>query len=90
MDPLSVSAGVGGLLGLTLQLVNITQSFVSSLIGASEKIKDFHNEVFSLCELLKRLHSDILQNEQIKTAFEQCGSAVISHATSVINSCEDI
>lgn len=63
MDPLSLSTGVGGLLGLTLQLVKSTHQYISCSAKASKNIGDFLNEARSLCEVLRRLDSVVSQNE---------------------------
>jgi hypothetical protein len=47
-DPLSVAAGIGGLLALTLQIVQINKGYIDSVKNAPKIVGTYHRELLTL------------------------------------------
>jgi hypothetical protein len=62
-DPLSIAAGVAGLLGITIQLLDFGGKFVSDLKESSTAPQEFLNEVKSLSDVLAQLR-DFLRHQE--------------------------
>lgn len=76
MDPLSISAGAAGFLGLTIQIGQILKDYISGVHSAAEEAQNLLREAEVLTEVLKRLMellgSDDLQNQTFEKASVLC------------------
>lgn len=55
MDPLSIAAGVAGLVSLTIQLVQLSSAYVGSVRGASNSVRTLNQELLALQRVLTQL-----------------------------------
>lgn len=69
-DPLSVAAGIGGLLALTLQTVHINKSYIDSVKNAPKIVRTYHRELLMLQSSLTLLR-DRLLNRHILDYLDQ-------------------
>jgi hypothetical protein len=77
MDPFSITAGVAGLLSITIQLIQIAGKFKHN--SRSEQLYDFIFELNSLAEVLKRLQG-FLSTQEHTQYFDQI-SVFVSSST---------
>ena len=57
MDPLSISTGVAGLIGLALQVAPILHAYISDVASARTDIQTYLREVDALSQVSELLHS---------------------------------
>jgi hypothetical protein len=62
-DPLSVAAGIGGLLALTLQMVHINKGYIESVKNAPKIVGTYHRELLMLQSSLTLLRDRLLNRD---------------------------
>ncbi|KAI5779969.1 hypothetical protein DFH27DRAFT_584918 [Peziza echinospora] len=82
MDPLSISAGVAGFLGLGIQIAQILGRYISEVKSAPEDAKALFTEVNSLNAVLSQL-TEFLETQEISAEFSETSVLV-----SVIEMCQ--
>ena len=71
IDPFTLATGVVGILGLAIQVAQITSTYVDGVRYAPEYIENFRRELDSLTKVLEKLDS-FLKNERAKgPAFDE-------------------
>jgi hypothetical protein len=88
-DPLSIAAGVGGLLALTLQVVQINKAYIDSVKNAPKVINAYHRELAMLRSSLALL-DDRLSNPVVKdylTQKHQQSPCTLQNAKDGIDGC---
>jgi hypothetical protein len=69
-DPLSVSASIVGLIGLTNEVLKIVGEYTSGVKSAHEDATRIHRELTALCFVLQQM-CDLLRREQLQgTSFD--------------------
>lgn len=63
MDPVSIASGIAGLITLALQVGDTVNTYVTAIRSRSQDIKELHDELLLLGDVLSRLR-DFLQSEQ--------------------------
>ncbi|CCX10120.1 Similar to hypothetical protein FOXB_01642 [Fusarium oxysporum Fo5176]; acc. no. EGU87848 [Pyronema omphalodes CBS 100304] len=83
MDPLSLSAGVAGFLGLAIEVTKILNAYIKDVNDAPKETSELKTKVSILSHVLEKL-VDILQSDDVEaiTFGEQ------SLLFSVVSSCE--
>ncbi len=75
-DPVSISFGVAGILGLAIQLSPIVASYVNGVRHAPENVQNLRQELDALIKTLERLDS-FLKSESAKgPAFNDLPSSI--------------
>lgn len=65
MDPVSLSSGIAGLLTLAIQVSSVIADFAIAVKEGPEDIKELHQELLLLGEVLSQLQ-DFLHSEKVK------------------------
>jgi hypothetical protein len=81
-DPMSVAAGVAGLLSLTIQLLDVAQQYTHDVKNAEEEVVAFIRELTGLSDVLKRLDAFL----KTKDSFAASGTPAL---LKIRYSCED-
>lgn len=79
MDPFTLATGIAGLIGLAIQLGQITTDYVACVVGADISIGRFQAEVSNLSEVLKELKAFLEAQKSAIVFFSE--TAVIRKAT---------
>jgi hypothetical protein len=77
MDPFSLSAGIAGLVSITLEVTQITYEYISSAANATKDIWDFHREICGLHQVLLQFHAKIVASPEVEKAFSRYGGTSI-------------
>ena len=70
-DPLSIAASIAGLIGLTLQVVDINKRYIDSIRNAPKAIKAYHREVVMLQAAINALQ-DRLKDPELRAHLADC------------------
>ncbi|PYI23530.1 hypothetical protein BO99DRAFT_181339 [Aspergillus violaceofuscus CBS 115571] len=84
MDPLSISSGVAGLIGLALQVAPVLQSYVSNFKSAREDVQDYLDEVGALSQVLDRMYTFLDSSCMTSDRFQTTEAVLLQ----TIKSCE--
>ena len=77
MDPLSLAAGLAGLLSLTIELISICHGYVSGARKAQKSVQGFMLELMSLKKVLSDLQDKVILEPDIAEAFDgRCSSTM--------------
>jgi uncharacterized phage infection (PIP) family protein YhgE len=83
-DPLSMAAGIAGLLSLSLQLTKVISDYTITVSGASKAIGDLQDRLQALSQVLRQLNA-LLRTANVQgNSFDQ--SSVLCYA---INACQE-
>jgi hypothetical protein len=87
MDPLSFSAGIAGLLSLTIEITKLTYEYVSGVKDAPKAAQTMLTEITAIENILRDLRNKVLLNPDVSTAFR---SASMNHAArlQLLGQCE--
>ena len=75
MDPLSMAAGVAGLVSLTLDVSTTLASYCKSVKNARKDVQELAQEMASMHSLLYQL-GEFLRTQQLKTKFFESASVL--------------
>ena len=70
-DPLSIVASIAGLIGLTLQVVDINKRYIDSARNAPKAIKTYHREVVTLQAAVNALQ-DCPKDPELRAHLADC------------------
>ncbi|PYH44676.1 uncharacterized protein BP01DRAFT_64273 [Aspergillus saccharolyticus JOP 1030-1] len=83
MDPLSISSGVAGLIGLALQVAPVFQSYVSNVRSARDDVQAYLDEVAALSQVLDQMYT-FLDSRMTGDCFQTTEAVLLQ----TIKSCE--
>ncbi|PYI11147.1 hypothetical protein BO78DRAFT_163082 [Aspergillus sclerotiicarbonarius CBS 121057] len=84
MDPLSISTGVAGLIGLALQVAPILHAYISDVASARTDIQTYLREVDALSQVSELLHSFLDTPATVNGQFQTTEAVLLQ----TIKSCE--
>lgn len=70
-DPLSIAAGIAGLIALTIQVADINKRYIDAVQGAPKAIKAYYREVVTLQAAINALQ-DRLRDPELRAHLEDC------------------
>ncbi|KAF2003723.1 hypothetical protein P154DRAFT_561154 [Amniculicola lignicola CBS 123094] len=87
MDPLSFSAGIAGLLSLTIEITKLTYEYISGVKEAPRAAQSLLTETTAIENILRDLRNKVLLNPDVSAVFK---SASMDHSARVqlLNQCE--
>lgn len=87
MDPLPFSAGIAGLLSLTIEITKLTYEYVSGIKDAPKVAQSLLTETTAIENILRDLRNKVLLNPDVSAVFK---SASMDHSARVqlFNQCE--
>jgi hypothetical protein len=77
-DPFSIGAGIVGVVGLAIQIVQVVTQFGLDWKDAPTEVKAFGEELQVLAQTLSVTQTNILQNPDFAAAFENQSSILLS------------
>jgi uncharacterized protein YccT (UPF0319 family) len=70
-DPLSVSASIAGLIGISKEVATIIANYVSAVKSAPENARRLQDELTALCSVLGEMRALLRQERLLGTSFNQ-------------------
>ncbi len=88
-DPLSIAAGVGGLIALTLQITQVTKGYIDSVKHAPKIIKSYHREILLLQSSLSIVRDRLTDRDVLEYLNErhQQSPMILQEAKDGIDGC---
>ena len=79
VDPLSLTAGIAGLISLSLEVTKVAHQYIHGVRNSSKHIEDFLQALAALVDVLRQLEAFLRKDEAGERSFDQTSALIKTH-----------